>query len=75
MRCDGGVCDCENGYHLSFYRDATGSKVAACLSNESLGGLYKIEGKDAYADGYSCGNTLELFMMKTGTATVCVSLQ
>lgn len=73
MRCADHVCECLGGSRLYLYwEDDTGH--AACIADEDTGSdMYPVDGREAYADAHSCGSMLNMYIMRDGDATLCVT--
>ena len=64
MQCKDYICECANGYYLSFYikwNGGGGNPIVTCLKTEDLKDLYPVNGTNAYASDYLCREYLGMY--------------
>ena len=72
MRYEDGSYGCKEGYYLYFYS----SSNETCLTQEEINdSMYKVDGKDVYADEEACGYRLGMLTRKDGKTQVCIPIQ
>ena len=75
MQYDDDSYGCQGGHRLSFYIEDYYSEKAACLTtNEINDSMYKVDGKDVYADKASCGYTLGMVTRTEDTILTCITI-
>ena len=49
--------------------------ISTCLSTSDISGMYRVDGKDAYANEYSCRDELGMYTLEDGDTRLCVTKQ
>lgn len=77
MPCDDCSCECNTGYHFTYYYNDNADYVAACLKKEEQqNDMFFLEGKNAYVDSWSCEHVLDARHIIDNVGTkLCVTMQ